>query len=137
VLAMVLIVIGIIHEIDDKTTTPPPLSKIGIVMLLLAWCVLAAWIAISLRNTEQSYSMIPLQTQGSREPAFGVAPAHAEATMVSYNSLVLSDDTDLIGSCFTERLSFCHLLGVAMFMLRSISSLPRQPSRTTRQRRLS
>jgi len=89
VLAMVLIIIGIIHEIDDKTTTPPTITKIGVVMLLLAWSILSTWVALSLRKTEQTYTMVPLKSQGSREPAFGIAPAHFEATMLLYGTALI------------------------------------------------
>ncbi|KUJ06796.1 uncharacterized protein LY89DRAFT_692158 [Mollisia scopiformis] len=86
---MVFIIIGIIHEIDNKTTTPPTLSKLGIVILLLAWCVLAAWVGISLRKTDQSYEMIPLTTPHTREPVYGVPPAYAEATTLLYGVAII------------------------------------------------
>lgn len=119
---MILIIIGIIHEIDNKTTTPPTVAKIGVIMLLFAWSILSAWVVLSLHNTEQSYTMVPLKAQGSKEPAFGTAPAYHEATIVSNVFFTPNEHINSADSCFMELLPCYHSLVVATSMPPLISS---------------
>ncbi len=43
VLAMVLLIMGLVHEISDKTTVAPPIAKVGAVLLLFCSAILSWW----------------------------------------------------------------------------------------------
>ncbi|KAE8444747.1 hypothetical protein EG329_014307 [Mollisiaceae sp. DMI_Dod_QoI] len=88
--AMALIIVGVFQEINGKETKPGGLMKAGVIMLLLAFLILAAWVIVSIRKREQEFTMVPLVAPNTMEPAYGKIPAYTEATMLLYGvALVL------------------------------------------------
>jgi hypothetical protein len=69
---MVLIIIGVVHEIETKNTNPPVIVKVGVIGLLLCWGAFCLWTILSLRQARQD----PM-----------VVPAWGDATTVSPNTI--------------------------------------------------
>jgi hypothetical protein len=45
--AIVLVIIGVLKEINDEPHTPGVLMKIGVIAILLSWIILCIWTLIS------------------------------------------------------------------------------------------
>ncbi|CZR64615.1 uncharacterized protein PAC_14513 [Phialocephala subalpina] len=87
--AMALVIVGVVEIMGDKTYTPNTLMKVGVVMLLLAWSILSAWVLISMRTPPRNHSSIPLMTPNTMELAYGRVPAFAEATLLLYGTALV------------------------------------------------
>ena len=45
--AILLVIFGVIKEMNDEPHTPGPLMKVGVILVLVAWAVLCSWTLLS------------------------------------------------------------------------------------------
>jgi hypothetical protein len=57
--SMVLVISGIVGEINKHTTTPGGLVKVGVLGLLLSWVILSVWIFLSFQQPLQNPMEVP------------------------------------------------------------------------------
>lgn len=53
IVATVLLIVGIVNQIDDNQANPTTIRKVGAIILLLAALFLAGWIFMSFRQPER------------------------------------------------------------------------------------
>ncbi len=96
VLAMVLLIIGIVHEISDKTTDAPVIAKVGAVLLLFCSAILSFW-------TLHSFNQKPR----TNLPAWNDATVVSSLFVTSIATLKLNNYTAPYQCCLCTSLHHC------------------------------
>lgn len=63
--AIVLVIIGVLKEINDQPHTPGVLMKVGVIAILLSWAILCIWTLLSWRLSPENTSQNLAYAEGT------------------------------------------------------------------------